>query len=158
MIAARRSVPPVVPPPRNTRPIPTPCKRPPYNATRRKSPDSFHAGRTASQTVRERSPRSAFFTKATPFILAARRNTGMFNTRFVTQRGIPFPYKLFVPALTRIAMPEKPPVTNPAASKQEVIAVAISAVPTMISRYSIYHGFLPVIFISSPFYSPIAVL
>ena len=94
----------------------------------------------------------------TPFILAARRNTGMFNTRFVTQRGIPFPYKLFVPALTRIAMPEKPPVTNPAASKQEVIAVAISAVPTMISRYSIYHGFLPVIFISSPFYSPIAVL
>ena len=147
MIAARRSVPPVVPPPRNTRPIPTPCRMPPYNAARKISSDSFHAGRTASHTVREISPIRAFFTNENPFIFAARINTGTFSTRFVTQSGTPFPYKPFVPALTMIAMPENPPVTIPAASKQEVIAVAIRPVPMMISRYSRYHGFLPVIFI-----------
>ena len=102
---------------------------------------------TASHTVRDRSPSSAFFTNENPFIFAARKNTGTFSTRFVTQSGTPFPYNPFVPALTIIAIPENPPVTIPAASKQEVIAVAIRAVPIMISIYSRYNGFLPVIFI-----------
>ena len=151
MIAASISVPPVVPPPRNTNPIPIPCRRPPYNATRRKSSDSFQAGRMASHIVSEISPNSAFLTKAKPFILVARRNNGTFRIRFVIQSGIPFPYKPFVQAFTRIAIPEKPPVTIPAASKQEVIAVPISPVPTIIRRYSRYQGFFPAIFISTPF-------
>ena len=151
MIAARRSVPPVVPPPRKTNPIPIPCRSPPYKATRRKSPDNFHAGRIASQIVSERSPRSAFFTNLKPFIFAARRNNGTFNTRLVIQSGIPSPYTPFVQALTRIAIPENPPVTIPAASKQDVIAVAISPVPTMIKIYSRYHTFFPAIFINTPF-------
>ena len=90
-------------------------------------------------------------TKAKPFILVARRNNGTFRIRFVIQSGIPFPYKPFVQAFTRIAIPEKPPVTIPAASKQEVIAVPISPVPTIIRRYSRYQGFFPAIFISTPF-------
>ena len=132
MIAARRSVPPVVPPPRNTKPIPIHCRRPPYKAPRRNSPDNIQAGRIASQIVSEISPMSAFLTNANPLIFVARRNNGIFYARFVIQRGIPFPYSPFVQAFTRIEIPEKPPVTIPAASKQEVIAVAIRPVPTII--------------------------
>ena len=88
----------------------------------------------ASHIVSEISPSSAFLTKAKPFILIARRNNGTFRIRFVIQSGIPFPYKPFVQAFTRIAIPEKPPVTIPDISKTLFMAVAIRAVPTMIIR------------------------
>ena len=63
-----------------------------------------------------------------------RKNSGMFCVILVSHSGTPPSTIPPVQCFTRIAIPEKPPVTSPVASKTELMASAISPVPTMIRR------------------------
>ena len=93
-----------------------------------------NAGRTASQNDRQISPTSALFTNWNPLSFIPIRNSGIFRLKFVIHSGMPPGTTPSVHSFTRIAIPEKPPVTIPDISKTLFMAVAIRAVPTMIIR------------------------
>ena len=132
---ATRSVPPVVPRPKNTRPIPVPCITPPINTASTISPStSGITGITVSQKDRLTVPQMVFAIKPKPIILIPRKNTGIFSNRLVTPSGIPPGSSGSVTDFTIIAIPLKPPSTIPFVSNADFSAIDISAVPIKISR------------------------